>query len=110
MFEFMNRPKPDPATAAPEQVKASAAGHAIAWPSAGRVAWSPRDVVSLTRSGFTGNPIGFRAVKIIAEAAAALPLILQDQERPTRSKSCWPVRMRRRAGRRCLRRFTDSSC
>ncbi|MGB4112337.1 MAG: phage portal protein, partial [Yoonia sp.] len=81
MFEFMNRPKPDTATAAPEQVKASAAGHAIAWPSAGRVAWSPRDVVSLTRSGFTGNPIGFRAVKIIAEAAAALPLILQDQER-----------------------------
>ena len=26
-----------------------------------------------------GNPIGFRAVKVIAEAAAALPLVLQDQ-------------------------------
>ena len=38
-------------------------------------------MVSLTRTGFTGNPIGFRAVKIIAEAAAALPLVLQDQER-----------------------------
>jgi HK97 family phage portal protein len=37
--------------------------------------------VSLTRTGFTGNPIGFRAVKIIAEAAAALPVVLQDQER-----------------------------
>jgi len=45
------------------------------------VAWSPRDTVSLTRTGFTGNPVGFRAVKMIAEAAAALPLVLQDAER-----------------------------
>jgi len=81
MFEFLNRPKTQAAGAAPEQVKASATGHTVAWPSAGRVAWSPRDVVSLTRTGFTGNPIGFRAVKIIAEAAAALPFVLQDQER-----------------------------
>ncbi len=76
MFEFLNRPKTQ---GAPEEVKASATGHAKAWPSAGRVAWSPRDVVSLTRTGFTGNPIGFRAVKIIAEAAAALPLVVQDR-------------------------------
>ncbi|RME13819.1 MAG: phage portal protein, partial [Alphaproteobacteria bacterium] len=33
---------------------------------------------SLTRSGFAGNPVGFRAVKLIAEAAAALPLVLED--------------------------------
>ena len=38
MFEFLNRPKTATADAAPEQVKASATGHAIAWPSAGRVA------------------------------------------------------------------------
>lgn len=81
MFEFLNRPKVETADAAPAEAKASAPGHAIAWPGAGRVAWSPRDVVSLTRTGFTGNPIGFRAVKIIAEAAAALPVVLQDQER-----------------------------
>ncbi len=63
----------------PEQ-KASAAGRVIAWGGSGRVAWSPRDTVSLTRSGFAGNPVGFRAVKMIAEAAAALPLVLQDAE------------------------------
>ena len=45
------------------------------------MAWSARDVVSLTKTGFLGNPIGFRAVKLIAEAAAALPLVLQDRER-----------------------------
>jgi HK97 family phage portal protein len=65
----------------PEQ-KASAAGRVIAWGGTGRgVAWSPRDTVSLTRSGFAGNPVGFRAVKMIAEAAAALPLVLQDADR-----------------------------
>lgn len=67
-------------TGAPE-VKASATGRVIAWGSSGRVAWSPRDVVSLTKTGFSGNPVGFRAVKLIAEAAAALPLVCQDQER-----------------------------
>ncbi len=65
--------------AAPEQ-KASATGRVMAWHGAGRVAWSPRDAVSLTRTGFAGNPVGFRCVKMIAEAAAALPLVLQDCE------------------------------
>ncbi len=64
--------------AAPE-VKASATGPIVSWQSSGRVAWSPRDATSLTRTGFLGNPIGFRSVKLIAEAAAALPLVLQDR-------------------------------
>ena len=78
MFEFLNRATPDPA---PVEVKASATGRVLAMSGAGHVAWSPRDVVSLTRSGFTGNPIGFRAVRLIAEAAAALPIVVQDAER-----------------------------
>ncbi len=68
------------AAAAPER-KASATGKLVAMQGGGRVAWTPRDAVSLTRNGFTGNPVGFRAVKMIAEAAAALPLVLQDSER-----------------------------
>jgi HK97 family phage portal protein len=63
------------------EAKASATGPVIAFHGAGRVAWSARDTVSLTRSGFSGNPVGFRCVKMIAEAAAALPLVLQDAER-----------------------------
>ena len=58
-------------------MKASAAGPVIAWGGSGRVAWSPRDIPSLTRAGFQGNPVGFRSVKLIAEAAAALPVVLQ---------------------------------
>ncbi|WP_138465163.1 phage portal protein [Poseidonocella sp. HB161398] len=73
VFDFLRRE----GAAAPER-KASAAGPLIAWSGAGRVAWSPRDVGSLTRNGFAGNPVGFRSVKLIAEAAAALPLVVQD--------------------------------
>jgi HK97 family phage portal protein len=76
VFDFLRRAEP----VLPEQ-KASATGRVVAWGSSGRVAWSPRDTVSLTKTGFQGNPIGFRAVKMIAEAAAALPLILQDMDR-----------------------------
>ena len=78
MFDFLKRPE---ATGpANMEAKASATGKVVALAS-GRVAWSPRDVVSLTKNGFAGNPVGFRAVKMIAEAAAALPLVLQDRER-----------------------------
>ncbi len=63
------------------EAKASATGRVIAYQSAGRVAWSPRDVASLTRNGFIANPVGFRAVKLIAEAAAAMPLVLEDAQR-----------------------------
>ena len=76
MFGFYNR------NSQPKvEVKASATGRVMAMSGAGRVAWSPRDVVSLTKVGFTGNPIGFRAVKLIAEAAAAIPVMLQDDQR-----------------------------
>ncbi len=63
------------------EVKASAAAGVVAFHGGGRAAWSPRDTVSLTRSGFIGNPVGFRCVKMIAEAAAALPFVLQDEQR-----------------------------
>ena len=76
VFDFLRRGEKQ----VPEH-KASAAGPVIAWQGSGRVAWSPRDVISLTKTGFLGNPIGFRAVTLIAEAAAALPLVLQDCDR-----------------------------
>jgi len=79
MFEFLSKANKGSLPAI--EKKASAAGPVVAWSTSGRVAWSPRDVVSLTRAGFTGNPIGYRAVKLIAEAAAALPLIVQDRDR-----------------------------
>ncbi|MBU2993709.1 phage portal protein [Octadecabacter sp. 1_MG-2023] len=79
MFDFLKRA--DGEQQAVPEVKASATGKIAAWGSAGRAVWGARDTASLTRGGFTANPVGFRAVKLIAEAAAALPLVLQDCER-----------------------------
>ncbi len=76
-FDFLKRAAAD----VTPQTKASATGRVIAWGNSGRVAWSPRDAVSLAKTGFQSNPIGFRAVRLIAEAAAAIPVILQDDER-----------------------------
>lgn len=76
VFDFLRKA---PAASVPER-KASAVGRVIAWGNVGRVAWSPRDTTSLTRTGFQGNPVGFRVVRLIAEAAAALPLVCQTHE------------------------------
>jgi len=72
VFDFLRR------TADMPEQKASATGPVVAYQTSGRIAWSPRDAVSLTKTGFCGNPVGFRSVKLIAEAASALPLVVQD--------------------------------
>lgn len=77
-INFFRRQAPE---AAPER-KASVTGRIVAMATgAGRPVWGPRDTSSLTRLGFLGNPVGFRSVRLIAEAAAAVPLICQDAER-----------------------------
>jgi HK97 family phage portal protein len=61
--------------------KASATGPVTAPSGPPRPVWTPRDAGALTRSGFVGNPVGYRAIKLIAEAAAALPIVCQDRDR-----------------------------
>jgi HK97 family phage portal protein len=80
VFDFLRRNGQARDAQVVPQAKASATGRLVAHMNTGRVAWSPRDTVSLTKQGFAGNPIGFRAVKLIAESAAALPLVLQTNE------------------------------
>lgn len=77
VFRFLRRGTPETVV----ERKASATGRVVAFGSSGRAVWSARDTGSLTRSGFAANPVGFRAVRLISEAAAALPLLLQDAER-----------------------------
>lgn len=73
VFDFLRR-----GAAEVPEAKASATGKVLAYGGRG-IAWSPRDTPSLTRTGFAANPVGFRSVKMIAEAAAALPLVLQNE-------------------------------
>ncbi len=78
MFDFLKRDQSVAAMGGAPDVKASASGPVVAYHSAHRVAWSARDTVSLMRLGFASNPVGFRCVKLIAEAAAAVPVVLED--------------------------------
>lgn len=64
---------------APEQ-KRSAAAPLIAMHSAGRPQWTPRNYAALAQEGFAANAIGYRAVRMIAEAAASLPWLVYDGE------------------------------
>ncbi|MGH6908539.1 MAG: phage portal protein, partial [Aestuariivirga sp.] len=57
---------------APEQ-KRSAAASIIALQTAGRAVWTPRNYAALAREGFAGNPVGYRSIRMIAEAAASIP-------------------------------------
>ncbi len=81
ILDFLRRSGKATEPAGPMEQKASATGPVIAWQGGGRVVWSPRDTASLTKMGFVNNPVGFRCVKLIAEAASALPLICQDGRR-----------------------------
>jgi len=54
--------------------KQSAVGPMLALSHLGRPVWTPRDYLSLAREGFAQNPIVYRCVRLIAEAAASVPL------------------------------------
>ena len=87
MFEFLRKARaPEVAASGAAEGKASAVGPLTAGRITGKgaaygvagAAWTARDTVSLARAGFLGNPVGFRAVRLISEAASALPLVVQD--------------------------------
>ncbi|UVF18248.1 phage portal protein [Microvirga terrae] len=76
MFDrFFRRPR------APSEAKASRVQRAVALYGAGRAVWTPRDYAALSREGFQKNAVVHRAVRLVSEAAAALPLVLKDQGR-----------------------------
>ncbi len=63
---------------APSETKASRAAPLIAWCDMARPRWSARDVKSLARTGFCANPLVYRAVRLIAESAGSVPLLLHE--------------------------------
>ncbi len=58
--------------------KASRTGAIVALFSGNRPRWTPRDYHALAREGYAKNPIAFRSVRMIAEAAANVPLLLYE--------------------------------
>ncbi|MEM6421235.1 MAG: phage portal protein [Pseudomonadota bacterium] len=74
-------PRADAGRGPQPEAKASVAGSMIAFQTPGRAVWSPTDTASLARNGYGANPVGFRAVRMLAEAAAAIPLTLAEEGR-----------------------------
>jgi HK97 family phage portal protein len=85
MFDFLRKAAPAPegkaSAVGPLTSGQYAGGRLAALAAASRVNWTARDTVSLTRAGFLGNPMGFRVVRLISEAAAALPVVVEDVAR-----------------------------
>jgi HK97 family phage portal protein len=72
-------PRIVPALGPPEaelQAKASRTGPLIAFEALHRPVWSPRDYAAFAREGFAQNAIVYRSVRMVAEAAASVPLLL----------------------------------
>ena len=63
------------------ETKASRVGRLMSVEALGRPVWTPRDYASLAQEGFAKNPIVFRSVRMIAEAAASAPWLLYEGER-----------------------------
>jgi HK97 family phage portal protein len=66
---------------APPEAKASATGRLIAFHAQGNPVWTPRDYAALAREGYQKNPVVYRSVRLIAEAAASVPWLLHEKDR-----------------------------
>ena len=60
----------------PPATKTSATAPLISIHHTGQPVWSPKDYASFAREGYARNPVVYRAVRMIAEAAASVPLRL----------------------------------
>lgn len=49
-------------------------GAILSWHAPGRAVWAPRDYHAFAREGFMENPIVYRSIRMISEAAASVPL------------------------------------
>ncbi len=63
-----------------QETKRSAAAPLIALHSSGRPQWTPRNYAALAREGFAANAVGYRCVRMIAEATASLPWLAYENE------------------------------
>ena len=75
MIDWLTRlfPRRPPATK-------SLAGPCFAFDRLTSPAWAPRDYAAFAREGFMGNAIVYRCVRMIAETAASVPLLLYRGE------------------------------
>ena len=91
--------------ALPLEAKRSRTGPLIALQTSRQPVWTPRNYAALAKEGFDTNAVGYRCVRMIAEAAASVEwLLYEDEHEPCSTSSLGPTRLRTAA--RSWRRFT----
>ncbi|MBI1385714.1 MAG: phage portal protein [Rhizobiales bacterium] len=62
----------------PLRTKSAPGHHLVAFHDANSPRWSPRDYGAFAREGFMQNAVVYRSVRLIAEAAASVPLVVTE--------------------------------
>ena len=63
--------------------KKFAAAPLVSLHTVGRPQWTPRNYAALAKEGFAGNAIGYRCVRMLAEAASSVPLLVYERREGT---------------------------
>lgn len=62
------------------RTEAKASGPLIALSQLNAAQWGARDAMSMVQSGYRRNPVGYRCIRMIAEAAASVPLLVDGSD------------------------------
>ena len=73
-----SRLAPAPRVPATPHTKSSRTGPLLCFEALRSPVWTPRDYAAFAREGFAQNAIVYRAVRMVAEAAASVPLLLYE--------------------------------
>ena len=64
------------------EAKASTSAPLVALSQLGAAVWTRTDPRALAREGFERNAVGYRCIRMIAEAAAGVPMLADDPDHP----------------------------
>ncbi len=81
LFDVLAEWMPGVQQAGFHETKAAGGGALIAVDHLGYPVWAPRDYQAFAREGFMQNPVVYRSVRMVAEAAASVPLLLYEGEK-----------------------------
>ncbi|TFF20503.1 phage portal protein [Jiella endophytica] len=70
--------EPASSTGPSERKSAATVAGTLVFAGSGEGVWTERSYAALSRSGFMQNPVAYRSVRLISEAAAAIPPVLYD--------------------------------
>jgi HK97 family phage portal protein len=65
----------------PRMTKESKAGRAVYMQTMGRPVWTSRDYAKLSKESYQMNAVSYRCVRLVAEAAAAMPLLVYEKDK-----------------------------